>query len=122
MSLVKLIGSEWDGSRIPAPKRDIPEYGVKLKLKGRNFRVKRLDNGELVAYYLGELADDIVGSFNDHGLQDFGGDALRRYDICETCNYDRHQCPGCGTELSHDGIDLSDGPRRGYSHGSSCVE
>ena len=107
--LVRLIGSKWDGSRVDAPKREIPEYGVKLKLKGHNFRVVEKD-GELVAYYLGELANDIVDE------ADSRFPSRHRYDFCGACNYDQHACPGCGDELSHDGINLS-GPRRGYPHG-----
>lgn len=106
--LVRLIGSKWDGSRVDAPKREIPEYGLKLKLKGHNFRVVE-KNGELVAYFMGELSDDVV-ELGKH-----------RYDVCERCNHDWHSCPGCGQPLSHDGINLS-GPRRGYPHGTECVE
>lgn len=117
MPLVRLIGSEWSGSRVAAPKRDIPEYGVKLKLKGRNFRVKQLETGELVAYYLGELADDIVDESNPTQP------SRHRYDVCEQCNYDRHQCGGCGAELSHDGIDLGDNQYRGFPHSQArCTE
>ena len=25
------------------------------------------------------------------------------YECCSQCNYDNHQCPGCGTSLTHDG-------------------
>lgn len=109
--MVRLIGSEWNGSRLRAPQREIPEYGVKLKLKGRNFRVKHLDSGELVAVYLGQLADDVVEAEGNYK----GTMPMRRYVVCEACNYDRHQCGGCGAELSHDGINLS-GPTQGFPH------
>lgn len=121
--LVRLIGSEWSGSRIPAPKRKIPEHGVKLKLKGRNFRVIEED-GELVAYFLGELSDDIVeGEIAETpGYPELGMRRRRRYDECSSCNFDQHTCPGCGEPLSHDGIHLGKGPLRGFPHGSSCVD
>ena len=109
MTMLKLIGSQWDGSRVDAPKREIPEHGIKLKLKGRNFRIKRLDDGQLVAYFMGELADDVLPN------------GFRRYQACDRCNYDQHTCPGCGIALSHDGIAL-EGKDRGYKHGTSCVE
>lgn len=25
----------------------------------------------------------------------------RKYEICQRCNYDRHVCGGCGSQLSH---------------------
>lgn len=111
--LVRLIGSKWDGSRVDAPKCEIPEHGVKLKLKGYNFRVIE-KNGELVAYFMGELSDDAV--IGADVRTSYGQTRMRRrFDVCEQCNYDRHQCGGCGAELSHDGINLS-GPKRGYPH------
>ena len=109
-TMVRLIGSPWHGSRLPAPKRDIPEYGLKLKLRGEhNFRVIE-QNGELVAIFLGQLANDLVGPNR------------RRYDDCQRCNYDEHTCPGCGEALSHDGIQLGKGEGQGFPHGTRCVE
>lgn len=29
-------------------------------------------------------------------------DRVRDSEHCGRCNYDRHQCPGCGTALPHD--------------------
>lgn len=119
-TMVRLIGSEWNGSRLPAPKREIPGYGVNLKLRGKNFRVKP-EGDELVAYFQGERENDLVVGGPDVIGADGKARPARRYDVCPQCNYDRHQCPGCGAGLSHDGINLS-GPRRGFPHGTECVE
>lgn len=32
-------------------------------------------------------------------------DGRRRYEHCDRCNYDRHECPGCGEPLSHNGLE-----------------
>jgi hypothetical protein len=43
----------------------------------------------------------------------------RPWAVCELCNYDRHQCPGCGQSLRHGGpiacneCDTDDLPPRG---------
>lgn len=36
-------------------------------------------------------------------LHEYYGGAC--YHCCQTCNYNRHQCPGCGDDLLHDGRD-----------------
>lgn len=41
--------------------------------------------------------------------QDLMPDGTRRYDHCERCNYDRHECPGCGESLSHNGLEHAAG-------------
>lgn len=41
--------------------------------------------------------------------QDEMPDGSRRYDHCDRCNYDRHYCPGCGTSLSHNGLERVSG-------------
>jgi hypothetical protein len=35
------------------------------------------------------------------------------YWCCERCNYDKHQCPGCGDELKHNGLELSGKEHKG---------
>lgn len=42
------------------------------------------------------------------------------YNCCETCNYDEHRCPGCGSDLTHDGRNSS-GPHKGLFH-IDCLE
>jgi hypothetical protein len=44
------------------------------------------------------------------------------YEDCDYCNYGRHQCPGCGEELNHDGTEGTQyGPER-LHHDRRCWE
>jgi hypothetical protein len=56
----------------------------------------------------------------DHSAESVAGDRPR-WETCSLCNYDRHRCPGCGTDVPHGTIacdecnqmaDLIDGPVR----------
>lgn len=35
------------------------------------------------------------------------------YRCCDRCNYDRHQCAGCGEDLDHNGLDSFDQKHEG---------
>ncbi|WGH21176.1 hypothetical protein SEA_BEE17_34 [Microbacterium phage Bee17] len=36
-------------------------------------------------------------------------DGTYRYEHCDYCNYDLHTCGGCGTPLSHNGLERING-------------
>lgn len=45
------------------------------------------------------------------------GDRVPTYMFCDDCNYDRHQCPGCGWTVLHEGPGVCDGCREQLDEG-----
>jgi hypothetical protein len=46
-------------------------------------------------------------------------DGTYRFDSCDLCNYDRHDCPGCGTPLSHNGLERT---AQGWLPHAGCTD